>query len=97
MPTDQAHSKPVDFALTLSDASPFYSNPATLPDTYSELQGLHHVRAVGTGLMSNEHVYRLENGERAGAILEFLKNLKAEGVSNAVLLEKKQRVKRDEF
>lgn len=88
---------PVDLALTLSNTSPFHASPARLPSAYPELQGLNHVQAVGTGLMSNEHVYRLENGERAGAVLNFLKNLKDGGVSNVVLLEKKQRVKRDEF
>jgi hypothetical protein len=89
---------PVDLALTLSDASPFLSNPATLPSAYTELQGLTHVQAVGTGLMSNEHVYRLENGEEAGAVLDFLKNLSKEGgVTNVLLLERKQRAKRDEF
>jgi hypothetical protein len=45
--------------------------------------------------MSNEHVYRLEDGERAAAVLDILK--KEGGVSNVVLLEKKKRVKRDEF
>lgn len=97
MSTNQAHPMPVDLALTLSNTSPFYSTPASLPGAYPELQGLAHVQAVGAGLMANEHVYRLDNGEQAGAVLDFLKNLKKGGVSNVVLLEKRQRAKRDEF
>jgi len=86
---------PIDLTLTLSNISPFFADPARLPNAYPELQGLTHVQAVGTGLMSNEHVYRLDDGEQARAVLDFLK--KEDGVSNVVLLEKKQRAKRDEF
>jgi hypothetical protein len=93
--TIQAHPVPIDLALTLSNTSPFFADPARLPNVHPELQGLTHVQAVGTGLMSNEHVYRLEDRERAAAVLDFLK--KEGGVSNVVLLEKKKRVKRDEF
>lgn len=95
MSINQAYPIPVDLTLTLSNASPFFADPARLPSAYPELQGLTHVQAVGTGLMSNEHVYRLEDREGAGAVLDFLK--KEGGVSNVVLLEKKKRVKRDEF
>jgi hypothetical protein len=95
MSTNQLHPVPIDLALTLSDTSPFFTDPARLPSVHPELQGLTHVKAVGTGLMSNEHVYRLEDGERAATVLDILK--KEGGVFNVVLLEKKKRVKRDEF
>lgn len=92
---NQVHPVSIDLALTLSDTSPFFTDPAHLPSVHPELQGLTYVQAVGTGLMSNEHVYRLEDRERAAAVRDFLK--KERGVFNVVLLEKKQRVKRDEF
>jgi hypothetical protein len=95
MSTNQVHPVPIDLALTLSNASPFFSDPARLPSVHPELQGLTYVQAVGTGLMSNEHVYRLEDRERAAAVVDFLK--KEGGVYNVVLLEKKKRVKRDEL
>ncbi|KAG2040302.1 hypothetical protein BDR03DRAFT_949582 [Suillus americanus] len=95
MTTGQLHPVPIDLALTLSNTSPFFADPARLPSVHPELQGLSYVKAVGIGLMSNEHVYRLEDGEQAAAVLDILK--KEGGVFNVVLLEKKQRVKRDEF
>ncbi|KAG2348283.1 hypothetical protein BDR05DRAFT_956854 [Suillus weaverae] len=95
MSTNQVHTMPIDLALTLSKTSPFFADPARLPSVHPELHGLTHVQAVGTGLMSNEHVYRLEDREQAAAVLDILK--KEGGVSNVVLLEKKKRAKRDEF
>lgn len=95
MSTNLAHPVPIDLALTLSNASPFFANPASLPSVHPELQGLTYVKAVGTGLMSNEHIYKLEDGERAATVLDILK--KEGGVYNVVLLEKKKRAKRDEF